>query len=144
MVDYKKRFVEVDEVLNYLSKIDLAKIPESFRNTIKQNKDPNYIWHYDQTKSLKDQNLSRDTIIILSYINMEFLLSKEQKVLMQKVHDYNEKKKRNQNQNEDILSSKVLNNYTPFNENTKEKLIVKQESENIFISFFNKIKNIFR
>ena len=31
MVDYNKRLVEVDEILNYLSEEDLLKIPEDLR-----------------------------------------------------------------------------------------------------------------
>ena len=62
MSDYNKRLVEVDEVLKYLSKEDLEKIPEDIRKLIKENKDINYIWHYDETKSLKEQWLNRDTI----------------------------------------------------------------------------------
>lgn len=79
MVDYNKRLVEVDEILNYLSEEDLLKIPEEVRNTIKENKDKEYVWKYDVSKELKEQNLSRDTIILLSYLNMEYLLNEEQK-----------------------------------------------------------------
>lgn len=79
MVDYNKRLVEVDEVLNYLSDEDLEKIPEEIRNLIKENKDKDYVWQYDETKPLKEQGLNRDTIAFLSYLNMEYLLNEEQK-----------------------------------------------------------------
>ena len=49
MSDYNKRLVEVDEVLKYLSKEDLEKIPEDIRKLIKENKDISFIWHYDET-----------------------------------------------------------------------------------------------
>ena len=92
MFDYNKRLVEVDEILNYLSEEELVKIPEEVRNCIKENKHKEYQWHYDETKSLKDQNVSRDTIVILSYLNMEYLLNEEEKQLMQQIHELNEKK----------------------------------------------------
>ena len=92
MVDYEKRLVELDEVLNYLSKEDLAKIPEDIRQAIKENKSAEYTWEYDEEKSLKEQNLPRDTVILLPYLNMEYLLNKEQKELMEKIHLENEKK----------------------------------------------------
>ena len=38
MIDYKKRFVEVDEVLSNMNYNDLSKIPESIRNFIKNEK----------------------------------------------------------------------------------------------------------
>ena len=64
MIGYKKRLVEVDEVLDHLSEENLSKIPLEIRQAIKENKDKNYVWKYDETKELKDQGLSKDTIAI--------------------------------------------------------------------------------
>lgn len=92
MIDYNKRLVEVDEILSYLSEEELLRIPEDVRKIIKENKDKDYIWKFDETKELKDQGLSRDTIIILSYLNMQYLLNEEQKILMQQIHELNDRK----------------------------------------------------
>jgi len=92
MSDYNKRLVEVDEILNYLSEDDLLKIPQDVRKAIKENKDKEYIWNYDETKPLKEQEVSRDTIAILSYLNMEYLLNEEKKDFMKQLHNANEKK----------------------------------------------------
>ena len=92
MIDYKKRLVEVDEVLSYMSETDLVKIPASIRSAISQAKDPKYFWKYDETKSLSEQGLSRDTITILSYLNTEYMLDEEQKKLMQQIHEFNSRK----------------------------------------------------
>lgn len=92
MIDFSKRFVEVDEVLNHLSKDNYDKIPRDIIDIIKKNKDKNYTWIYDTSKKLKDQNLSDDTIAILSYINMNFLLNKEQKEFVNNLHLLYDKK----------------------------------------------------
>lgn len=92
MIDFSKRFVEVDEILNYLSEADYKKIPNDVIKYIKSNKDNSYIWKYDTSKKLKDQNVSDDTIAILSYLNMEYLLNPEQKAFMMKLHYLNDKK----------------------------------------------------
>lgn len=142
MIDYDKRLVEVDEILNYLSKEELLKIPEEIRQLIKSNKDKGYVWKYDETKELKDQELSRDTIAFLSYLNMEYLLNKEQKQLMQQIHQFNEKKleekKKKQYNSHYLFKAKqnVIEDtlYIPQNE-----LIVYKE--NIFSKILNKIKN---
>lgn len=89
MIDYSKRLVEVDEVLKHLSEGYYKKIPEEIVEVIKQNKDKNYTWNYDTSKKLKDQDLSDDTIAILSYINMEFLLNNEQKDFVNRLHILN-------------------------------------------------------
>ena len=91
-MDYSKVLVEVDQVLQFLSKEDLSKIPEDVKAEIRKNKNRHYNWKYDKTKSLKEQNLSRDAIILLSYLNMEYLLDEEQKELMQQIHEFNDRK----------------------------------------------------
>ena len=74
MVDYNKRLVEVDEILEYFSEEDLIKIPDEVRKEIRDNMDEEYYWEYYETKSLKDQDVSKDTITILAYLNMEYLI----------------------------------------------------------------------
>jgi len=93
MIDYKKRLVEVDEILKYLPKKDFDKIPKDLLKLIRENKDSSYVWKYDTNKQLKDQNIHKDTIAILSYINIEFILENKQKMLMKKIHYCNEMKK---------------------------------------------------
>lgn len=92
MIDFSKRFVEVDEILKYLLEADYNKIPTNVINYIKNNKDKTYTWKYDTSKKLKDQNVSDDTIAILSYLNMEYLLNPEQQEFMRKLHYLNDKK----------------------------------------------------
>lgn len=92
MIDYPKRFVEVEEILNHLWIEEYKKIPIEILNFISNNKDKDYIWEYDNTKKLKDQNVNDDSIAILSYINMEYLLNEKQKQYMEEVHKINDKK----------------------------------------------------
>ena len=92
MTNFSKRLVEVDEILKYLSKEDYIKIPQNIIKYIKNNKDNTYIWKYDKSKKLKDQDVCDDTIAILSYLNMEYLLNPDQKAFMKKLHYLNDKK----------------------------------------------------
>lgn len=146
MIDYNKRLVEVDEILNYLSEDDLLKIPEDIKNTIKENKDKEYIWKYDETKSLKEQNLNRDTIILLSYINMEYLLNEEQKQLMQQIHEFNEKKseeiKAEKYSTDNLFKKKNQDEMQEINQ-TQEMSLIEYKEENILTKIFNKIKDFF-
>lgn len=147
MVDYNKRLVEVDEILNYLSEEDLLKIPEEVRNTIKENKDKEYVWKYDVSKELKEQNLSRDTIILLSYLNMEYLLNEEQKKYMQQLHELNEKKLeelKTEKYSVDDLFKKKKKEETQITEKVEEKSLIECKEENIFTKVINKIKNFFK
>ncbi len=145
MVDYNKRLVEVDEILNYLSEDDLQKIPEDIRNAIKEKKDKEYAWKYDETKPLKEQNLSRDTIVILSYLNIEFLLNEEQKELMHQIHALNEKKaeekKKEMYSADNLFKNKKQENVQ--NEQPEENSLIESKKENIFVRIISRIKNLF-
>ena len=89
-MDIGKVLVEVDVVLSHVPKKDVEKIPEEIRQSIKENKDKNYIWKYDKSKSLKEQNLSEDSLAMLAYLNTEYMLNPEQKELMNKIYRFNE------------------------------------------------------
>lgn len=148
MVDYAKRLVEVDEVLKYLSEENINKIPEDIRNLIKENKDKQYTWKFDETKDLKDQNLNRDTIIILSYLNMEYLLNTEQKELMEKFHEFNEKK-HEEDKSKKYNSNDIFNNNNHDEEikNTQsiqEQSMIEYKEQTWYQKIFSKILKIFK
>lgn len=91
MNDYKRRFVEVYEIIKHLPKEEFDKIPNDVLELIRKNKNSNYTWQYDD-KKLKDKNIHKDTVAILSYINTEFILENKKKMLMQSIHYCNEMK----------------------------------------------------
>lgn len=92
MNDYRKRFVEVDEIFNHMSQKDYHKIPKEIINLIRKNRDLRYLWKYDHRKSLKEQKIHKDTIHILSYLNTEFILEGEQRKIIKEFHALNERK----------------------------------------------------
>lgn len=141
-MEYEKCLVEVDEVLNHLSKEELNKIPEDVLKGIKKHKDKEYMWKYDESKQLEEQKFDRNTIVILSYINMEYLLNKEQKDLMEKLHELNEQNFINEIQekydSKDLFKTKT---------NTKvenENAIAKLENNKWYNKMFSFIKRIFK
>lgn len=133
MVDHAKRLVEVDEILNHLSNQYKTLIPKEIIEIIKQNKDKNYHWKFDNKKKLYQQDIPRETIAILSYINMEYLLNEEQKKYMQKYHLLNE---RSMNVSEDIFK----NRSTEKND-TKDVSLIKTNKKN---EIFEYIKRVFK
>ena len=79
MEDLNKRLVEVEFILKKLDAEYIRKIPQEIWDYIEENKDKNYVFTYDNNKTLVEQNLNIDTISILTYINMEYLLDEQQK-----------------------------------------------------------------
>lgn len=79
MDNLNKRLVEVEYILKKLEEKYIKKIPKELWKYIEDNKDPDYVFYYNDEKKLEEQNLSIDTISILTYINIEYLLDNEQK-----------------------------------------------------------------
>jgi len=145
VIDYNKRLVEVDEILNYLSEEDLLKIPQEIKQAIKEAKDKEYIWKYDENKPLKDQNVSRDTIVILSYLNMEYLLNDEQKQLMGQIHKLNEKNFEQENAaqyKEELFKNDRQKEKNDEIYSAQKKELIKYE-EKFYKKIINKLKSFF-
>ena len=92
IMEYEKCLVELDEIFKYLKNEALIKIPYETRKAISEKKDKQYNWKYDESKPLNKQNLKRETIAMLSYLNMEYLLDKNKKAIMEDIHKFNEEK----------------------------------------------------
>ena len=97
--------VEVDSVLYHLDPNELKKIPNEVRDAINEFKSLEYVWFYDESKPLLEQNLRRESIAMLSYLNTEYLLDEEQRKLMDQIHIVNEYK-RDEAVNKEILDKK--------------------------------------
>ena len=135
----KKVLTEVYEILKHLSSENFKKIPSNVINLIKENMDKNYIFKYDISKSLQNQNISRDAVAVLSYINMEYLLNDRQREFIENLHRQNE---------EDLEQQKreTYNSYTLFINKTinKDTALVEYTREKWYKRFINKILNIFK
>lgn len=79
MSNLSNSLVEVEILLNQLAPEYKSKIPNSFWEYIQENKDKNYKFNIDFNKPLEKQNLLPDTISILTYVNIEYLLNEEQR-----------------------------------------------------------------
>lgn len=85
MVEENKRLVEVECILRKLDADYINKIPKEIWDYIEKNKDKEYLFNYDENKNLNEQNLSIDTISILTYINIKYLLDEQHKKEMLKI-----------------------------------------------------------
>ncbi len=146
-MEYEKCLVELNEVLYHLPTGELSKIPHEIIENIRRKMDKNYVWKYDTSKELKEQNLNRKTIILLSYLNMEFLLNKEQKELMNEFHECNEKKvekdKNNKYKTDNLFkNNKINDNYV--DDKNNNTMLIKVEEEKWYQKIFKFIKKLIR
>lgn len=132
---YEKCLVELDEILKHLSNEDLKKIPYEIRKAINEQKDKNYNWKYDEHKELNQQTIDRQTIAMLSYINMEYLLNKEQKLLMHKIHKFNENKAEEEKSKK--YNSKNIFKNTFVNEKKENTTLANTTNQKWYKKFFH-------
>ena len=145
MIEYNKRLVEVSVILKHLNKNDYDKIPKELIDRIEKNKDLEYIWNYDETKDLKNQNVSKDTIAILSYINMQYLLNEDQKKFVQEIFSENQKKieniKKEKYDTDNLFKNKKV-------EGTKVQeevhALVEYKEKNLIQKVWDKIKSLLK
>lgn len=89
MVKLCDRLSELDVLLNYIDSADWIKIPDEVIFYIKENKNDEYIWEYDVNKSLEDQNLSKDTFSLLTFIMYKYIATAEERKEMEHLLDEN-------------------------------------------------------
>ena len=149
MKEMNKRLCEVEYILSKLEKSYQEKIPKEIWQFINENKDKTYIYNCDDNKKLIDNNIHIDTIAILTYINIQYLLNEEQKKLINNkllndnsIFENNMREKYNpdnlfKNQKNEVL------NYAN-SDTTKEKAIIAYNEKSFLQKLFDKIKNLFR
>ena len=136
---YREAFTEVNEILKYLSKDLLNKIPKEFIDNIRENMSTSYIVVYDNTKGINEQNLKQETRAILSVIYRDYICNED---------DRNEIIKRDRKEwanlyekkeDGDVEIFKTYDKVQKANENNALKVIEKQ---NIITKIIEKIKTI--
>ena len=72
-INYIIACVELNTILNLLSQNEIEKIPQSFLKEIKKYKLKNYIFNYDYSKTLEEQDLNDVTREMLFIIYRDYL-----------------------------------------------------------------------
>ena len=144
LCEYKKAYVELLELLKYLTPEQKRKIPSSLIEELEQNKDIEYIFIYDFSKTLLEQDFMSETKALLLQLYIKYLSNENEqefwntyKILcLKKINDnkekfYNSQTLFNNNKNESSIK-----------ENPNElSIIIKKEK--LYTRMFNFIKNIF-
>ena len=153
-IKYKKAYVELNEILKYLSNEQRDKISPNFINNISNNMDKDYKFTFDESKGIFEQNLMVETEALLVEIYERYLAPDIEKEVWQKYDRLcldkieNEKRKI---YNANILDEKntinkqdlVIDNEDSLNEKSNNNLPVKYKKEKIFDKIIKSIKRVF-
>ena len=124
----KKAYSEVDEFLEILGNEYKSQIPISLRNYIKKEKDINYKKGIDLDTPRANQNLMKDTLEIIAFLNLKYWCKDETE--KQRLR---EKYRENEKENEQKLKQKFDTNQLfkskeDLPKENKIALVVKKES----------------
>ena len=147
--DYSIVFSEVDEIFNYLSLELLEKIPKKLRDATKKYKNEDYVFKYDVTKSLEQQNIHEQTKNFISAMYLTYICSDEKKenlISICKNNDLEKEKTVRDKYNPDNifkLKKESIEKIEEVKEIENNTLLVEYK-ESIISKLFNKIKSFFK
>ena len=136
-------FSEVYDIINHFDKNMYEKIPSSFIEMIKQNRDQKYNVSLDYSKKITEQKLLYETRVILSIIYRDYICTKEkrQELLEKEKLELMEKQSEmNQKFNVDEIFNKKQNNHIHNEENVQ----LVEYKESVFKRLINKILEFFK
>ena len=140
--NYNKAYVEVLEVLKYIPKEDLKKVPKDIIETLENKKDMEYKYELNKNVAFENQILMQETKAILANFFRDYWATPEQRNAIK------EKERKEEWEEE---QNKIKIDYDAvFKRNTKlappkqETKIVVVEEKKWYEKFVDWIKNIFK
>lgn len=142
-------YAEVDEILNLLEKEYRERVPEKIRNFFKEEKMPDYNPKIEIGKQLTEQNLKRETMVLLAILNINYWCdSEEEKQMFIDEMAKNEEEKRElaEKYNPDkLFKNRKNNNLSSDNaDETQNISLVEYKKQGIFKRILEKITKFFK
>ena len=143
-------FSEVYDILMHLETELFRKIPQKFIDMIEENRDTGYKVSIDYTKNINQQELLKETRVILSLVYRDYLCSSEKGEELRNA-DRIELEKHAHEMREKHNPDNIFKNKDIQNENTetiiekdKHTELMKHEEQKWYQRIFLFIKNVFR
>lgn len=140
-------YAEVDEILKLLEQKYVDRIPDKIKKFFKEERSQEYNPIIRADIPLDEQNLNRNTFILLAVLNLNYWCDSEeekQEILREFAENENvkiqEQKELEEKYNPDNLFKERKNN----NNIAQELAMVEYKKENIIKKIINKIKKLFK
>ena len=137
-------YAEIDEILNLLEDNYRERVPKKVRDFFKEEKMKDYHPEIDIEKPLIEQNLKRETIVLLAILNLNYWCENEeekQRFLNELDKNEEEKKELEEKYNPDNLFKKEKQIKILKEENTS---LIEYKKTNMLKRVFEKIMNFFK
>lgn len=146
LMDNMMAYAEIDEILSLLEENYRNKVPEKVRNFFKEEKMVDYNPNIDVNIPLIQQNLRRETIVLLAILNINYWCENEEEkqfFLNELAKNEEDKKKLEEKYNPDNLFNKSSKDKDK-TERISEISLVEYKERNLIQRLFDKIWNLFR
>lgn len=130
-------YEELYEILSFMDKTTVMKVPIDILNTIKEQRNPEYQTKIDKNDIFNENNVDKETIDLLCYLDYHYWMDADKKAEVDKIRKQmlQEEKKKIEQYNPNDLFKKV----------EKEKIVENSSSTSLTKykdSFFTKFKNL--
>lgn len=140
---YQCAYVEIIEILKHVPREMVNKIPKERIKFWKAKKDKEYVFEYDESKSLREQNIMRETEIIYANIFKEYWATEEDKAkILQKEQLELQKIEDLKCSGEELFKNKEQVEET--NENNVQEVGITVVEKKWYDKFFSFFKRIFK
>ena len=143
----RKAYSEVCEILNMLEEEYASRVPEKIRSFFEEERDTEYKPTINANIPLEQQNLNRETMVVLAMLNLNYWCdSEEEKQELLNIFAENEKiKKQKQRELEEKYNPDNLFKKKEEKQETNNELSMIEYKEQTFIQkVLSKIKNFFK
>ena len=149
MLDTMMAYSEVYEILNLLDKEYKEKVPDKVRTFFEEERLKDYKPEINTDTPLIDQNLKRETIVLLAILNLNYWCDtpeEKQEILDELANNEKEKQELLEKYNPDNLfknkQNDVIENENKIN--TQEVSLVEYKKQGIFKRILDKITKFFK
>ena len=139
---YAKAYVEVLEILNHLPAEEYLKIPKEKIEFFNQNKNSQYTFKINPDIDLSEQNLLKETEIVMVILFRDYFASEKQKEILDNLLKQNYEKKENEKYNKYNPDNIFKNKIQPI-ANSKETALVELKKETWYKKILNYFRNLF-
>ena len=146
LMDNMIAYAEIDEILNLLEDKYRDKVPEKVRAFFKEEKMVDYKPTIDVNTPLIQQDLKRETIVLLAILNINYWCENEEEkqfFLNELAKNEDEKKKLEEKYNQDNLFKKRPEEKQEF-VHTEELSVIEYKKPNFIQKLLNKIARLFK
>lgn len=143
-VEIMNTFSELTEIFKYLEKNILEKIPKDLRISIYTNKNPNYNFIYDKTKTLDEQNINEKTKDLLSVLYLTYCCDNNTRDKIMEICKQNEFTYEQQLKEKYSTANIFKNNpQNDIKHHNEMMALIEKKQDSFLTKLIRKIKNFF-